>query len=156
MNIIVMSELMAIRTATELDKDTDIISITCTGDKDVEFVDNPHIKMVFRMKFNDVTQATDGLDAPKKDDFIGLKDFVDSIKSNVLIVHCGAGVSRSAATAAAISEYLDIEHFFFTNHNYSPNPLVYRLAQEELGIYKDQDYYNSVFSNMEIDEEIRF
>ena len=34
--------------------------------------------------------------------------FVDNINCDELIIHCYAGISRSAAVAAAISEYLKI------------------------------------------------
>ena len=54
--------------------------------------------------------------------------FVDAWKSKVerLVVHCDAGVSRSAAVCAAMKRYLGFDNQdIFTSQQYEPNPLVY-------------------------------
>ena len=54
-------------------------------------------------------------------------DFVDSYRDNIdlIVVHCEAGISRSSATAGALSLILNkTDQYFFDN--YLPNALVYR------------------------------
>jgi predicted protein tyrosine phosphatase len=60
-------------------------------------------------------------------------DFVGGIwdKVDLLMVHCEAGVSRSPAVAAAISQiYLGTDGTFFMPHLYQPNQLVYDMLLE--------------------------
>ena len=149
-----MSEKEAMRISDKLTKDTCIISITSPTERDVVFADNPYIKKIFRMKFYDITHSINEAEAPKSEDFLGLKEFVDTLPCDNLIVHCGAGISRSAATAAAIMDYLGIEHNLFTDNRHSPNPLVYKLVQEAFGISKGEHYYNDIFNQIKTDEEI--
>ena len=60
-----------------------------------------------------------------------IKEFVDIWKDKVdmIICHCKAGISRSSATAAALSEYLECGSMedYFDNPNYSPNQYVYNV-----------------------------
>jgi protein-tyrosine phosphatase len=52
-------------------------------------------------------------------------------KIELLMVHCEAGVSRSLAVAAAISQiYLRTDGVFFMPHLYQPNQLVYDVLLE--------------------------
>lgn len=60
--------------------------------------------------------------------------FVDAWKSKVerLVVHCDAGVSRSAAVCAAIKRYLGFDNQdIFKNQQYEPNPLVYETLIQQ-------------------------
>jgi len=54
-------------------------------------------------------------------------DFVAAFKDTVelIVVHCEAGISRSSATAGALSLILNCEDQYFFDH-YLPNALVYR------------------------------
>ena len=53
-------------------------------------------------------------------------------KVNTIIVHCGTGVSRSAACAAAIAKYFTgYDDFIFDNFKYRPNMMVYRTVLNE-------------------------
>lgn len=132
MKILIMSEMAAVEYIKQTKEYVSIISITSTLEDDVVFKHNGTLKNIFRMKFNDVLSTTDGFDAPKQKDFSGLKKFVDNLSCDVLVVHCFAGVSRSAAVAAAIMDYLKIEHDLFNSNEYEPNKLVYKLAKKEL------------------------
>jgi predicted protein tyrosine phosphatase len=50
---------------------------------------------------------------------------------HLFVVHCEAGMSRSAGIAAALSRYYnEDEHFFL--HHYRPNPLVRQIVLEAL------------------------
>ena len=57
--------------------------------------------------------------------------FVDAWKSKVerLVVHCDAGVSRSAAVCAAMKRYLGFDNQ--DSQQYEPNPLVYETLIQQ-------------------------
>lgn len=152
MKLRICSEREAIRRSQNLEVPTSIISITCPNDPFVEFADNENLISVFRMAFNDIDHdKIPGIPAPEQNDFYGLKRFVDSLHCEELIVHCGAGISRSAGTAAAISDYMNLGYQIFGNQKYEPNRLVYKFACIELGIQerKDENYYNIMFNDVE-------
>lgn len=61
--------------------------------------------------------------------------FVDVWKSAVerLVVHCDAGVSRSAAVCAAMKRHLGFDdQDIFTSRQYEPNPLVYATLMQHI------------------------
>lgn len=59
-------------------------------------------------------------------------DFVNLHENNIetLLVHCEAGLSRSPAIAAAISEIFEIGSAEFYFEKYMPNILVYKILME--------------------------
>lgn len=139
MEVLILSEMEAIEYAKNLNVPTSIVSITCPLDDKVTFINSKNLKSVFHMQFNDIVVKNGDFDEPKQEDFKGLKKFIDSLNCELLIVHCFAGVSRSAATAAAITQYLGIEMEIFNSDDYDPNPLVYKLACKELEIKPRRD-----------------
>ena len=153
MELKILSQKIAEDMSKILDKKTSIISIVCPGENDAVFFDNKNIDKILRLYFNDcisdIKMQNTVLKAPTQDDFKGLKNFVDNLSCDLLIVHCGAGVSRSAAVAAAINDYLNLDYNIFENPNYSPNPTVYKCCQNELGIAKTKDFYKNLFSGDE-------
>lgn len=146
MKLTICSEGQAIKKARQLSCKTSIISITCIGEKDVVFFEHENLISIFCMKFNDIdSEKITAITPPKQEDFNGLKWFVDHLECEELIVHCGAGESRSAAVAAAINEYLDLGYKIFGANQYEPNKLVYKYACAELhrdpiGIYGADKY----------------
>lgn len=135
-----MGENQAILESKILNKPTVIISIISKFDeKEVTFANNENIIAIFRMSFNDLDSDIDGAKAPIQEDFAGLKSFVDKYKEYDIIVHCAAGVSRSAGTALAICQYLGIKTDIDTSPSYQPNRLCYRLALYELTGYRFGD-----------------
>lgn len=67
-------------------------------------------------------------------------DFVDKMVHQVdkIIVHCDAGISRSAGVCAAIQKYLGYDDFnIFNNPKYCPNMRCYRTVLE-YGMQKKQ------------------
>ena len=131
-----MGENQAILESKILNKPTVIISIISKFDNEVKFANNNNIVDIFRMSFNDLDKDINNAKAPVQEDFTGLKTFVDKYKDYDIIVHCAAGVSRSAGTALAICQYLDIKTNIDTSPNYIPNRLCYRLALYELTGYR--------------------
>ena len=109
--------------------DVSLISIVDKNEELLEWSDN--VVDIFTMKFDDTDDSLKDA-SPNKRAFKGLKNFVDNLKTEVLIVHCYAGISRSSAVAAAIGEYLGIRLKIWTDRHYDPNILVYELTKEEL------------------------
>lgn len=123
---------------SKLNKKIVIISITCLNDTLPNFnMDNDNILDILELHFNDIERPYGDYKIPKKEDFIGLKEFIDKNIDIVdeIVVHCHAGISRSSATASAICKYLNIDDsFIWDSFMYHPNSLVYRLALEEFGV----------------------
>jgi hypothetical protein len=77
--------------------------------------------------------------------------FIKSLNGKIdeLIVHCEAGVSRSAAVAAAISFSINGDDAEFFKFPYYPNRLCYRLVLEAFGfdlknLFLDQKYEDNI------------
>ena len=140
MKIEVCSQKDALEFVKNARESFSVISITSTDEDDVIFPDNPMLDAILRLHFNDLTQEYDeegipyGRELPKQQDFDGLREFVQSLSSNALIVHCWEGNSRSAAVAAAIYEYRGKADDLSLQESAKPNRLVYSLACRELGI----------------------
>jgi predicted protein tyrosine phosphatase len=100
-----------------------------------------HCKAALNLWFSDVNseKSEDKERYIKKiteEDARKIKDFIDAIKRmgvNDLIVHCHAGVSRSAAVAAAISRAETGDDSEFFNSQYVPNMTVYYTVLKAFG-----------------------
>ena len=63
----------------------------------------------------------------EKEDAEKIKQFVEAHKEDSIIVHCDAGVSRSAGIAAALMKFYNGDDTpIFDNPRYCPNMLCYR------------------------------
>lgn len=90
------------------------------------FKRDPYMKDVCILHFDDVES---GKTAMKERDAAKILQFVDSHIHDVneIIVHCGAGVSRSAGVCAAIMKIVtDDDTPIFNNAKYKPNMACYR------------------------------
>ena len=105
---------------------TVIISITGFEEEENEFVEQPNIIDILRLKFDDVGPNDPHSFQPEYAEEI--VEFVDRYKDEAerILVHCGAGVSRSAGVGAAIAYVLngDNDEFFHSNF-YVPNQYVF-------------------------------
>ena len=150
LKISVMSEKEAVWYSKKATQSYQMISITSKGEATADIKESGYLKGILRLQFNDIESDINGVKAPVKEDFIGLKEFIDSWNTGILIVHCGAGVSRSAGVMAAILEYLQVTDYdIFNDKRHIPNRLVYRLASQELGIGKGNEYFENVFKEEE-------
>jgi hypothetical protein len=62
-----------------------------------------------------------------------IKGFIDNFCLINVVVNCEAGISRSAAVAAALSMHFNKNcDSFFNNGKYIPNRLVYKTLLDEL------------------------
>jgi len=109
------------------------IIISITDPKEAEY-HNMFRKPILKLKFHDMHYL------PVEDRFILFnkemaQQIVKFIKkyqdADHLVVHCSAGLSRSPAVAAAISEYLHIPHTFFETH--LPNTMVFSILRTTFG-----------------------
>jgi predicted protein tyrosine phosphatase len=130
----------AVELAGRAEVKTAIISIVSKDDENIVFPENPNIQSVLYLKFNDLTDEYDeegipyGRPLPQPEDFAGLKEFVEGLTCEHLIVHCWEGKSRSAAAAKAIWKFRGGTDQLRMGADTEPNPLVYDLTCRELGI----------------------
>lgn len=100
---------------------------------------NNGIKSVLQVQFDDYDQGEPNCitekDAEKIAEFV--KRTADKV--DTVIVHCEAGISRSAGVAAAISKYLfNDDTAIFNNRQYCPNMTCYRYVLNAL-FMSDED-----------------
>ena len=152
MMIEICSRNRALELVSRIKENISVISITSKEEKTVSFPqsDMPGGKAdfpVFHLQVNDLTSEYDeegipyGRPLPAPEDLEGLRDFVNRLACERLIVHCNEGISRSAAVAAAIYEYRGRTDTLWTYQDYAPNRLVYALACRELGIVPGNLWY---------------
>ena len=123
---------------------TAIISITDTDKADVIFEKNEvnGIRAVLRLKFDDVERDYKNEHCITKEDAESIVKFVNKNKNKVdkFIVHCEAGVSRSAGVGAAIMKALNGDDWdVFKNPLKCPNMKCYRTV---LNAFIDAGYFD--------------
>jgi hypothetical protein len=112
-------------------EDCVIVSITDVDSHYNSFAQNPHIKGVCHIKFDDVDFGeTNCITA---EDGVKIVNFINHYVGKVdkIIVHCEAGVSRSAGVCAALMQIIngsDME--IFENPKFCPNMSCYRTILE--------------------------
>jgi len=110
-----------------------IISITDRAVNDAVFNENSALKAVLRLKFNDADGLTEN--AISSVDAKRIIDFVQSWKEciRLIVVHCEAGMSRSAGVGAALMLWLNGDDSpVFNNAYFRPNMRCYRTMLNEL------------------------
>ena len=129
------------------DYKTAIISITDVDKIGVIFSDNPNngIRAILRLKFDDVEKNfARNENCITREDGEAIVNFVNKNKNKVdkFIVHCEAGVSRSAGVCAAIMKAINGDDWdIFNNPRFCPNMTCYRTvldAFDKAG-YFDED-----------------
>ena len=122
-----------------------IISIYCPADTPARIEKTEFVKDILFLAFDDVEEdRTYGYKPMSKEDGVLVRDFVEKFKNEVneIIVHCDAGVSRSAGIAAAIGKYLNGDDMFiFGRPRYCPNLTCYRNT------------FNAFFTKSEVDQK---
>lgn len=113
---------------------TAMISITDPGSSDNNIkIDDCNVAFLLRCKFADVSDTKDN--GITKEQAKQIATFVKKHYGNVeqIIVHCEAGISRSAGVAAAILKYFtNDDSQIFDSYKYRPNTLCYRNVLEAL------------------------
>lgn len=100
------------------------------------------IRRILHIQFDDIDTEKDGYYPISDDDAIKITEFVKRYADCVdrIIVHCEAGVSRSAGCAAALMKYYFGNDFaIFDNPYYKPNSLVYKKVLTRMFNERDND-----------------
>jgi predicted protein tyrosine phosphatase len=121
MKIHVVSRSMAQYMTHTLDCETAIISITDIGSRLAKFNNNQHIFSVCRLQFADTLSGMSAHDAEV------LVSFIENSWGQIeqFLIHCEAGISRSAGVAAAICIAHDLDDdFIWESKRFLPNPHV--------------------------------
>ena len=103
-----------------------IISITDIASSPVQFSKNENIKDILRLSFNDMDKESSG--AMLSEDANSIVRFcLHWLPQTNLLVHCEAGISRSAGICAAILKWYEGSDMqIFGNAYYHPNMHCYR------------------------------
>ena len=140
MKMMVMSRSDARRYSFKDIPKTIIISIASIDEDKNKFADNDNIIDILYLFFDDVEK-----NEPNHitvDDANKIIAFVNKYKDSdvELIVHCGAGVSRSAGVCAAIMKIVNGNDFsIFDNPRFCPNMTCYRTILETyFGAYDEE------------------
>ena len=118
---------------------TEIISISDAYDSYPHFNDNLNFSRILYLKFDDVEKGEPN--CITTEDAKKITKFINTVNKSIeqIIVHCEAGVSRSAGVCAAIMKYLtgdDSE--IFDNPKYCPNMTCYRAVLKEFYSPKEE------------------
>lgn len=94
------------------------------------------LKSKLILSFNDVVDCSN-VTSFNKSIAKEIHTYINNLQSDidVLYVCCDSGESRSSAIAAAITRFYDEDDLYiWSNPQYHPNPLVYKLLCDEFGI----------------------
>jgi predicted protein tyrosine phosphatase len=114
-----------------------IISIT---DPESTFALTPTTpsRAALHLKFHDVEESWgSGYRVISDEQAEAIAAFVKAVKDDVdlFVINCDAGISRSSATAAVVSEYLGLDTLWILqNSHYFPNATVMRKLRKAFGI----------------------
>ncbi len=122
-----------------------VLSVTDPERPEAILAASPHQRAVLRLRFHDKGKGRPpvvGKVVMTPEDARAIISFVYAHLAEVelIVCQCEAGISRSAALAAALSRILqDEDHFFF--EHYAPNDWIYRTLLEAAdgGRLKDVD-----------------
>lgn len=131
------------------DVPTIIISIRSIGDtppKKLFLHSNPQIKSFITLAFDDVEIYYANCYPITEQQARKIAKFVMRYKDSVeqIIVHCDAGISRSAGVAAAIAKYLNgSDDDFFVRSPYTPNMTCYHTVLFALYLVETEEENNN-------------
>jgi predicted protein tyrosine phosphatase len=151
MRILILSQEEAI-TYTETDKENEyvIISITENPAKPVKLTQNNSMLSVLRLYFDDIDlECPEGIPMSQKD-AQDIQEFVDNWKDkvNTIIVHCAAGISRSAGVAAALSMVLNgNDNEIWDSKHYLPNTHCCSMVMKAFGMSLE-DYCKQKYAHL--------
>lgn len=133
-------------------KDCIIISITDTEADLNHFAHNPHIRAVLNLKFDDVDFGEDNCITPG--DGVKVIEFVNKHINHIdkIVVHCEAGVSRSAGVCAALMLIVNgNDNQIFDSARFCPNMSCYRTVLETYyGSYDKEAADEKIARNIKI------
>lgn len=120
-----------------------IISINDSGYNTI-IHENLKIIDVLTLEFDDIGIPIENLKLMTMDDGYKIKNFIDKYKDSInnIVVHCTAGISRSAAVACCLARYLNGDDtYLFEIGKYIPNKFVYKCLCNALNIDYDEESF---------------
>jgi len=126
--IVVLSRSLA--EEFECDKEWACISIADA------YLDQPHPallpKHLLKLQFDDIEFERPGKKQIDAKQAKQIRQFVEEIWDQVdlLMIHCNAGISRSAAIAKIISECYQPDFTYIFDQLYQPNPIVQQIVRK--------------------------
>jgi len=120
------------------------LAIISISDCNKEFANFENVTYLLRLKFDDVEQGD--YNCITFEQAVQIKLFVNSIRNNVslLIVHCEAGISRSAGIAAALMKVIYGHDWkIFESNMYCPNMTCYRIVLDAFHDNSTEDEINA-------------
>lgn len=122
-------------------KTSAVISISDPEKPFVSYIDPTNlIKGELKLKFHDIEKEHEDLKTPQYKTITSseaklIADFIKEFATNIeiFVINCEAGISRSSAIAAVISEYIyKTSYWVWSSPMYHPNQTVYNLVKAEL------------------------
>lgn len=114
----------------------------CVGDLTKDSYEN--IKKLSPELIKEGMRLFDETDAQKILDFV---KFINNEPIGILVIHCDAGISRSASCGLFLCRYLGLDESAFrkSNRGMHPNNYIYGILAEVSGITKDyKKYWNQL------------
>lgn len=113
------------------------------------------IRDILTLEFDDIERSRAGLKAMSDNDGFRIKQFIDKYKMvNNIIIHCTAGISRSAGVACGIALYLNkTDEYIWSSKRYLPNKRCYYITSKSFGINISKERYKHKKSLNERDNE---
>lgn len=137
----VLSRQSMIDTVPYITEPSAIISISDEG-QDFPSLDvgNPNVFQILYLSFDDMEDGPSSMSDEDAEQIVEFIQYVVSDGVRHLYVHCGAGVSRSAGTAAAVMmlDWGDDSDIFDDGH-YAPNMHCYRMVLDAAGFGYNAD-----------------
>ena len=111
---------------------TIIISITSPEKELVQFAHSDRFVDILRLQFHDISQPNDEYRLMNKEDAEKVIDFAYRYEQDaqLILVHCDAGISRSAGVAAGLSWLFNNDDSHFYSRAFRPNAHCRRLVIE--------------------------
>ena len=132
LNIEVMSRKEAVKMSFDLNVATVVISITDVEAEPANIHPNSknNILAVLPLKFDDLDFGPTAMTEKDAEKIVNLINNLPD-KCRHVVVHCEAGISRSAGVAAAIMKHLyGVDWVIFENPRYNPNMHCYQTLLE--------------------------
>lgn len=143
-NIKIMGkEECTIFSSRDLKESCVVISINDTDCNTVIYRNN---KILDKLKlwFDDIDRPIPKYQVMLSSDAIKIKDFIDDYKdkTNNIIVHCTAGISRSGAVGCVLARYLNgDDNYLLSTGKYIPNKHVYKTMCEVFELQYSEDLF---------------
>lgn len=123
-----------------------VISINNTG-QTTKLSMNKGLEAILLLEIDDIEKETPNCTLMNKVHARDIRKFVDMFKHKVnhIVIHCTAGVSRSAAIGFTLERYLNKDdRHLFESKSYHPNKHIYKTMCKELYLTYNEPKFNKL------------